>query len=202
MNQRANFIFLGCLIVVGALLRIVPHPANVAPIGALALISGAVVPYRWKYAVPLVALAASDLFLGRYHSGIMGAVYGSFAVSVMIGSWLKQSGWLGGRNIHTAHGVVKKRKFGMRALVMVMGASLAGSLFFFLVTNAAVWAFGSMYLHTGAGLMESYLAALPFFRNTVVGDLSYTGVFFGMYYGMMRYSRRIKSSKNECRVNV
>jgi hypothetical protein len=38
-----------------------------------------------------------------------------------------------------------------------------------------------MYPRSFSGLMECYLLAIPFFRNTILGDLFYTGVFFGSY---------------------
>ena len=61
----------------------------------------------------------------------------------------------------------------------VVGGTLLGSLFFFLLTNAAVWLFGTMYAPNFAGLMQSYFMALPFFRNSLLGDLFYVGVLVG-----------------------
>ena len=59
--------------------------------------------------------------------------------------------------------------------------TLAGSVIFFLLTNTAVWAFGTMYVHDLSGLFTSYYYALPFFRNELLGDLFYSGVLIGGY---------------------
>jgi hypothetical protein len=64
-------------------------------------------------------------------------------------------------------------------------ASLISSLAFFLITNFAVWAFFSWYPHTFAGLVSCFTLALPFFRNTLLGDLVYSGIFFGAYELML-----------------
>jgi hypothetical protein len=49
------------------------------------------------------------------------------------------------------------------------------------ITNFAVWAFGGLYPHSLTGLTECYFLAIPFFRNTLLGDLFYSGAFFGGY---------------------
>ncbi|MEK7637368.1 MAG: DUF6580 family putative transport protein [Patescibacteria group bacterium] len=159
------------LVVLGAVIRVVrdagwlPLPPNVAPISAMALFSGAYLPRRWTFVVPLSAMLASDLIIGFYTLPVMVAVYASFASSNLFGRQLRQ-------------------RLAVRRLLMF---SLAGSIVFFLVTNAAVWAFQSMYPHTGAGLMQAYAAGLPFFRNTVLGDLGFVGLFFGLYRAVVVY---------------
>ena len=143
-------------IVVAAVLRLVPHPPNFTPIGAMALFSGAYLTRRGlAFAVPLAAMLLSDAVLG-FHSG-MPFVYGSVALIVAIG-------WL-----------ALKRVSSLR----IAGAALVSSLLFFVVTNFGTWAVSGMYPMTLAGLAACYLAAIPFFQNTVVGDLFYSGVLFG-----------------------
>jgi len=66
--------------------------------------------------------------------------------------------------------------------VRVAGASLAGSVSFFLLSNFAVWAVWNMYPKTAGGLAMCYAAGLPFFRNAVVSDLFFAAVFFGIGY--------------------
>lgn len=159
------------LILLGAAVRIardagwLPLPPNVAPISAMALLSGAVLPRRLTFVVPLAAMLASDLVIGFYTLPVMVAVYASFALSNILGLRLR-------RRLHSGR---------------VMAASLAGSVAFFLITNAAVWAFQTMYPHTAFGLGQSYLAGLPFFRNTVLGDLLFTGILVGSYRMIMVY---------------
>ena len=61
----------------------------------------------------------------------------------------------------------------------VLGYSLAGSVLFFIVTNFGVWASGTMYPKTGAGLVAAYVAGIPFFQWTVLGTLFYAALLFG-----------------------
>ena len=63
----------------------------------------------------------------------------------------------------------------------IIGASLFSSILFFIVTNFGVWMVSGMYPHTMSGLFSAYAFAVPFFRNTIIGDLAYTGLFFGGY---------------------
>lgn len=146
------------LILLGVGVRLLPHPANFAPIGALAIFGGAVLPRRFGVWVPVAAVMLSDMVIGFYD--IMPVVWGCYAViAVVSGRWLH------------------------RNLTVLRGAtfSLAASLFFFVVTNFAVWITSGMYTHSISGFAQCYAAALPFFRNTVLGDLLYTGALFGAY---------------------
>jgi hypothetical protein len=61
-------------------------------------------------------------------------------------------------------------------------ASIAGSVVFFLISNFGVWVAGRLYPVTMSGLAACYVAALPFFRNSVLGDLACTAVMFGSYH--------------------
>jgi hypothetical protein len=66
-----------------------------------------------------------------------------------------------------------------RSTTRIASAAITASLLFFVITNFAVWAFGTMYPKSAAGLAECYIAALPFFRYTLAGDLSCTLLLFG-----------------------
>ena len=143
-------------IILGVLSRLVPHPANFAPIAGLALFGGTYLRKRDAVVVPLLTMLVSDLFLSGYYGPTMFYVYGSFILIGLIGLWLRNH-----KNTGT-----------------VISASLVSSFLFFLVTNFGVW-MGNWYPHTLAGLAETYTAAIPFFRNTILGDLFYTGFFFG-----------------------
>ena len=147
------------LIAVAIILRLVPHIPNVAPVAAIALFSGVYLGRKQALTIPLVAMFLSDLFIGFYTWQIMVAVYASFALTALIGFW------------------VRERK----SIPTVIGGGLAGSLAFFITTNFAVWAFGNMYPKTVSGIMSCYIAAIPFFRNSLLGDLFYVGILFGTY---------------------
>ncbi|KKW05797.1 MAG: hypothetical protein UY40_C0008G0024 [candidate division CPR1 bacterium GW2011_GWC1_49_13] len=144
-------------IILGALSRLLPHLPNATPVGALALFSGFYLPKKQAFLVPLLAMAAADLFLGG-HSTLLW-VYGSFLLIVALGFLLK--GRLKAEN--------------------VILASLSSSILFFLITNFGVWASTSMYSKDLAGLLQSYVMGIPFLRPTVLGDLFYSGVIFGSY---------------------
>jgi len=136
--------------------RLLPHPPNTTPIAALALFGGATFSdKRLAFLVPLAALFASDLAIGFYNN--MAFVYGSFAAIVCIGLWLRNH----------------------RSGLPIAGAAIASSILFFLVTNFGTWASSGIYPKTLAGLEACYVAGIPFFRNTAMGDLIYTAALFG-----------------------
>ncbi|MBI4428717.1 MAG: hypothetical protein HY562_06325, partial [Ignavibacteriales bacterium] len=146
------------LILAAALSRLIPHPPNFAPIAAMALAGGVYLDKRFAIIVPLAALLLSDAIIG-FHS-LMVFVYGSFLAISFIGLWLKSH----------------------KKPLPVFGAALASSCLFFVVSNFGVWllADGSIYPRSIAGILECYIAAVPFFQNTVLGDVLYTGVMFGI----------------------
>ncbi|MCS6977189.1 MAG: hypothetical protein NZM31_09315 [Gemmatales bacterium] len=142
------------MIAVAVAARLLPHPPNFAPIGAVALFAGAAfADRRLAFAVPLAAMILSDLFLHVHE--LLPVVYGSFALSVILGRFLR----------------------GRRRFLPTTAMTLLGSLQFFLITNFGCWLL--YYPHTWPGLTECYIAALPFFRNSVLGDLFYVGLLFG-----------------------
>ena len=154
----ARYFFTFSLILAAALSRLIPHPPNVAPITALALFGGMYLDRKHTFIVPIAAMFVSDLFLG-FH-GTMIWVYSSFVAIGFIGLWLRDH----------------------RSVGSTIGASVAGSTLFFIVTNFGVWLGSSQtYPHTVAGLLECYTLALPFFRNTLLGDAGYVALLFGLY---------------------
>ncbi|MDD4901174.1 MAG: hypothetical protein PHS62_03660 [Patescibacteria group bacterium] len=160
------------LIVLGIGARFLPHPANFAPIGAIAIFSGIYLPKKWALVLPLAAMFFSDFFLGFYVLPIMLSVYGGFVIMGLIGLWVRSN----------------------KKLATVLGGTILGSVIFYLLTNGAVWAFGSLYAHNFAGLLQSYIMAIPFFRNSLLGDLFYTGVLVGAYEASLAFLYREKKA--------
>ncbi len=146
-------------VVIGVSLRLLPHPPNFAPILAIALFGGVYLSRRIAFVLPIFAIAISDIFIGYYGIVLMIAVYGTFLLSVVLGFWLK-----------------KHKKW-----YTVGGSAILSAVLFFLVTNFAVWAFTPWYAKTLSGIIQCYLLAIPFFRNTLLGNLFYVTVFFGAY---------------------
>ncbi|MFQ5447011.1 MAG: DUF6580 family putative transport protein [Saprospiraceae bacterium] len=170
-----RWIILVLIIFIAALYRLVPLAFNVpalsnfTPIGAMALFGGAY--FGRKYAaflLPFLALWLSNLildnvFFARYYDGFAWftnwEVYLAFALIVVLGIFL-----------------LKKV-----SVMRLLGASLFASILFFLVTNFFVWFSGTMYPKTAEGLFTCYVAAIPFFGNTVAGNLFFVAVLFGAF---------------------
>ena len=163
-NPRTIVVF--AIIVLAAIFRFLPTPPNFAPVAAMAMFGGAYfADKRLALLIPIAIMLISDIFLG-FHSTLM-AVYLSFAAMVGIGILVSRN----------------KNFFSITA------GAITGSILFFITTNFAVWALGSgmFYPLTLEGLMMSYTAAIPFFHNTLIGDLVFTGVFFGGFELAQRY---------------
>ena len=155
-TNHSRLVALLTAIVVAAALRLVPHPPNFTPIGAMALFSGAYLGRKaLAFAAPLGALLLSDLVLGFYHG--QATVYSSVALIVMLGM------------------VALSRVSPLR----VAGAAVLSSVLFFLITNLGMWLFSGFYPRTMLGLEACYVAAIPFFQNTIAGDLFYATLLFG-----------------------
>lgn len=160
MNKYGLIIFLSLLALIG---RFLPHLPNFSPLYSLLIFSGAYITRtRWAF-LPLLSLAISDLFLGLYAWPIMLSVYGSLAINVLIGRQLKKN----------------------LSAINVLTASLISALIFFLITNTAVWSFGTWYSHNLSGLMSCYTLAIPFFKTTLISTLLYSGLMFGAYEGLL-----------------
>lgn len=152
------------MVVAGAIYRLVPHPMNVAPVAALALIGGMCFGKRYALWLPLAILASSDLVLNAQMGYPLLYVprvidYAVFAAIGLLGMWLRT------------------RTTGLK----IAGAVLAPILFFVL-SNFGVWLFGlnlanQFYPKTLAGLTECYTAALPFLRGTIIGDWAFMALF-------------------------
>jgi vitamin B12 transporter len=151
------------LVFLGAFSRLVPHPPNFVALGALALYSGARLPRRWSFVVPVAAMAVSDVFLdfGTGRSVLSFSrlvIYSTFALLTLLGRFA-------GDHVR-----------GTR----LAGLSVAASVVFFATSNLAVWAAGSLYPRTVAGLVLCYSAAIPFFWSTLAADLAGVAVLFGL----------------------
>lgn len=146
------------LVVFGVVMRLVPHPANLAPVGAIALFGGAVLPRKLGWWLPLAIMIVSDIFFLGLYQGVAFTWLGFLCVALFGMSLRGQSNWL-------------RIPFG----------ALGAAVIFFVVSNFGVWLQGQMYALSWAGLVQCYEMALPFFRNTLVGDLLYSTLLFGVF---------------------
>ena len=145
------------IIIAIAMMRVLPHPANFTPIAALALWGGRYLNKKQALWVPIFIMVISDMFIGWDSIPMRIAVYSSLILAGILGINLKKS----------------------KGILPVARSVFAGSVLFFLITNAAVWAFTDMYSRNLQGLINCYTMAIPFFRNTLLGDAIYSTVLFG-----------------------
>jgi hypothetical protein len=173
--QKKKIIILSAIILVAALTRLLPHPMNFTPLGAMALFGGA---YFGRNGIGLLitmlAWLLSDFILNNfvYDSGsniiwfTEGAtfIYGSIMLIYLLGSrLLSKPSWS----------------------KVIMGSTLA-SMLFFIITNFGVWIGGGMYPLNYEGLFACYIAAIPFFQNTLAGDLVYSAALFLIFEKILR----------------
>ncbi len=182
MNRQNTGMFAAALLILfAALTRLLPHYPNFTAIGAIAIFAGTTVSDR-KMALlfPLAAMFFADVCLelfthvkGFYGYGQL-FDYGAF----MLITWV--SGFIRKRNV-----------------VNIGLAAVWSGIIFFILSNLGEWLFSpvNLYPRTFAGLMESYIAAIPFYKgeffgsfflNTIFGNLFFSALLFGSYYQVTR----------------
>jgi len=144
------------LFFISALLRLLPHPPNMTPIGGISILSGVYLKGYLRYLLPIIPMILSDLYLG--FSSITLWVYLSFMTITLFTSLTKSTS------------------------VLTIGVS---SLIFFFLSNLGVWSLGG-YTYTIQGLITCYVFALPFLLNTLIGDLVWTKLFEALGVGLYR----------------
>lgn len=161
------------LALTAGLVRLLTHGFNLTPVGALGLFGGARLRSWQAFALPIAVMVVTDCCLwamtgfnplyAPFHSS-RPIVYGSFLLYVLIGRLLAatESPW----------------RIGL--------ASLLGSLQFFFVTNLGTWATENLYPRTLEGLLACFVAGLPFYKYTLLGDLGYAAVLFGLHAVLSR----------------
>ncbi len=156
--KNTDIIFFSLILILASFCRlIVPESMpNFSPIGAIALFSGAcIADRRMAIIFPLAALLLSDMVIGLHSTMLF--TYTGFIGILILGRFIKP-------------------RFGLSMVV----TSLAGSLFFYIVTNFGYWMMYSPEKSLG-GLYKAYFDAIPFFRNTIAGDLFFSTLLFGLF---------------------
>jgi hypothetical protein len=156
--------------------RVVPHTWSVTAVGGSLLYFGAR-RSRWQTVIAVLALAATDYYLTHF-------VYSyPFHLSGYIVTWAWEAG------VCLLGHAMLTRKAGF---LRVAAAVLASATSFFLIIDFAVWMGSTLYAHTFAGLMECYVAALPFYGNDIVA----TGLVAGALFGLPVLARRLADANN------
>lgn len=158
-NLNNRFFLIAGLIILAAITRLIDHPANFSPILAIALFAGATIENKWfALLIPFLAMALSDFIIGFHLISVF--VYFSFGIALMIGFYLRNR--------------LKPSN--------VLLATLTGSVIFFIITNFGSWLTSPMYQPLSfESLTRCYTLAIPFFRNSLLGDLTYVTVLFGSF---------------------
>jgi hypothetical protein len=159
MSKTSIIVSLVLLSTVSIIGRLIYHLPNVTPVAALALCITAYIGLRYSVFAVVAVMLVSDAVIGFYSTPVMIAVYSSFIASALLGTFLRKN----------------------KNIISIFTVTLSSALLFFVVTNYAVWQFGTMYEHSVSGLIQAYVMALPFFRNSLFGDLIYTSMFFGIF---------------------
>lgn len=171
MKNKLSYWILPVLILVAAFSRILPHPVNVTPIAAMGLFGAAYFNRKiLAYLIPLAALFASDLVI---NNTILASYYGHFTIFYPGALFV-----YGGFTLIALLGFVLLKKIKLSNVIL---SSVLASGIFFLISNLGTFFTGMMYPHTWAGLVLCYTAALPYFANTILGDLFFVGVLFGIF---------------------
>ncbi|MCB9064507.1 MAG: hypothetical protein H6551_05110 [Chitinophagales bacterium] len=181
-RNYTNILLAGGLILLAVVARIVNHEMdiyNLAPVAAIGLFAGSVLEdKRFAYLLPLLAMFISDAYIEIFSKwdGFYGIsqyfVYGGLIIATLLGTTMKN-----------------------RKPLRIAGYSIAGSAIFFVLSNFGTFLTG--YWGTGIeGLTATYIAAIPFAKNTFLGDLMFSGMLFGAFallenalYGKMQKAK-------------
>jgi len=146
-----NIILIVSFSVLTAVTRLTPHPPNFTPLLSIAIFCGLIFKNKWSFFIPLSAMLISDLWIG-FHN-VLFFVYLPLLLIFMIG--------LKFENLHSFKNVTI--------------ISFFSSIIFFILSNFGVWIVG--YPKTISGFIACYIAAIPFFHNTLISTLMYSSVF-------------------------
>ena len=180
MNKKQAIFLGGIFVAITIIMRLIDHPWNFSPMGALFLFSGFALPRKYML-LPLLALGFTDIIIGTYQWQVMMIVYSTYGV-MMFGAYMV-------RNSDAMRGY---------RMASIMGLSIGSAILFFITTNFAHWMFFGGYANNLSGLMSAYVAAIPFFRNSLMGYMFYSAVFFGVYdLAISSILLKQKTSQNE-----
>lgn len=159
-NNKTQFGIITALILLATVSRLIDHPLNFTPISAMILFGAAHFNKKWQiFLVPFFATFISDLWISGGYFNIW--IYGSYFLIMMMGIRL-YSNKVSASNI--------------------LGGAIGSSLIFFIISNFGVW-MHPLYMKS---LFACYIDAIPFYQNTLAGNVFYSIVLFGAYYALQR----------------
>jgi hypothetical protein len=177
MNNRQKMIFVAATLLLTVVARLLPHPANFTPVAAMALFGGALVNRKWLSVFAIVlAMGISDILLNSwvynmpfqlsYFTDTMTVGVYLGILSMVVLGWFFKPSTASHKNL--------------------LGFSLSSSLLFWTISNFFCWPGNPLYSQDAGGLIQCYVAALPFL-GSVIGELIFCSLF---YYAFHFYSKR------------
>ena len=152
------------LFLLAAISRLIPHPANFTPVGAIGIYAAKKYGYKKAILITMCAMIAGDIFIG----------FGQYTTFVYLGIL----------------SYIFFQKIFEKMKLSPLLAALSGSIFFFLISNFGTW-IGPWYEHSFDGLQKCFIMAIPFYKNTLFGDLIFTGILFGLDYAINKSKGRL-----------
>jgi hypothetical protein len=170
--NKLNQSFLAVVLVITCVaLRIASNQtfiANFAPVLAMGLFAGSIFTNKkLAIALPIITMLIGDLYFQLFTTtpGFYGGSqifnYAAFGLVALFGASLKN-----------------------RNAINVFGYAITGSMIFFVISNLGVWADTTfnMYAKTWSGLVNCFTMAIPFYKNSLISDVLFSAIFFGLYY--------------------
>ena len=152
------------LILLLAFSRLMPHPPNFTPIIAGAIFMPFMVQRSFGIVMPLVIMLVSDLIIGLH--GLIFWTYGSLGLITFL-----------------SYQYIKKK------FISVLKVASVSPIIFFLLTNFGVWLTSTAYSPDLAGLINSYILALPFLANSLISTILFSSCFYAIYYSLNLQSK-------------
>ena len=169
-------VFVSFVILGVSLLRLIPHVHNFSPILALAIFGA----FHFRnnvltYVVPLLSLWFSDLIINNY-------IY-NFSKNIV---WFYEGFYWQYVTYLIIIFTCLKLNYFKSKFNKILFLIISSSLLFFLLSNFGYWLTSDLYPHNALGLVECYIAAIPFYKGTLYGTLFYTPLFFGLYFVLQK----------------
>lgn len=150
------------LVVLGAASRLLHLPPNIAAVTGVTIFAGFAIRNVWlALVVPLAAMALADVVLGWYPDMVF--TYAGMAAGVFLARGL----------LHPL------------TPVRLIGTTFLASLTFFVLSNLGAFISG-YYGFTLEGFVACYVAALPFWQNSLIADFTSTALVFAIYLALTR----------------
>lgn len=184
-NLQPRFLVLLLFIVVAGVLRItaageITPFSNFSPVGAMALFGGAYFADKWKsYVFPLLTLFLGDVIMSQ-------TIYKAYATGILYEGWIWT--YLGfAAMVLTGQLIIKRVR-----ITNVVAASVIAAIVFWLLADFGTWTTahnidmttGLPFTKDAQGLVKCYIQGLPLVKNTILSNLVFSAIFFGLFEWM------------------